>query len=100
MSRTTTRVGLTALALALVAAGTPSLAASGTATGASRDPHPKVLEVTTDTPLPETGVAHGPGAPVYRGPYRFEQPDGTAITLTAWGDSQTYGYETKDGYSV
>ncbi len=100
MSRTTTRVGLTALALALVAAGTPSLAASGTAAGASRDPDPKVIEVTTDTPLPETGVAHGPGAPVYRGPYRFEQPDGTAITLTAWGDSETYGYETKDGYSV
>ncbi len=102
MSRTTTRVGLAALALALVpaGAGTSALATSGPAAGATASPGPEVIEVTTDTPLPEAGVAHGPGAPVYRGPYRLEQPDGTAITVTAWGDSQTYGYQTKGGYSV
>ena len=47
---------------------------------------PKVIEVTTDTPL-GTVTPHHPGAPVSPGPYSVKQPDGSRITLTAWGDS-------------
>ena len=60
---------------------------------------PKVIEVTTDTPL-GAATPHHPGAPVNPGPYSVEQPDGSRITITAWGDSRTSGYQTKGGYAV
>ena len=61
---------------------------------------PKVIEVTTDTPLGRPATPHHPGAPVNPGPYSVEQPDGSRITITAWGDSRTSGYQTKGGYAV
>ncbi len=86
---------------ALVAVGrSPPCAAAVRRPG--RSAGPSVVEVTTDTPLaglPSAGHRH-PGVPVYPGPYRVTQPDGTRITLTAWGDSRTKGYQTRAGYAV
>ena len=64
---------------------------------------PEVVEVTTDTPLaelPSSGLPRNPGAPVNPGPHQVRQPDGTRITVTAWGDSRTTGYQTRGGYAV
>lgn len=45
-----------------------------------------------------SAVAHAsPAAP---GERTFTQPDGTMITLTAWGDEFLSGYETLDGHTV
>ena len=87
------------LTLAVVAAGFAAVpSASGTApSGAAAEP--KVIEVTTDTPL-GTASPRNPGAPVNPGPYSVRQPGGTRITLTAWGDSRTSGHQTKRGYAV
>ena len=60
--------------------------------GRGHEPEPKVVEVTTDTPLESLSASpHHPGAPVNPGPHRVRQPDGTRITVTAWGDSRTTG---------
>jgi M6 family metalloprotease-like protein len=34
------------------------------------------------------------------GPYQVTQPDGTRITLVAWGDAHTHGYATLSGHAV
>src|SRR5688572_20167773 len=87
-------VGGIVLALGVVGAATvPS------ASGAGLSAEPKVIEVTTDSPL-GAATPHLPGAPVNPGPYSVKQPDGSRITITAWGDSRTSGYQTKGGYAV
>jgi hypothetical protein len=90
------------LTLAVVAAGgaaVPSASGAASPPSAATAAEPKVIEVTTDTPL-GTASPRNPGAPVNPGPYSVKQPDGSRITLTAWGDSRTSGYETKGGYAV
>ena len=89
-------VGGLVLALGVVGAATVPTASGTSPTTAGE---PKVIEVTTDTPL-GTATPHHPGAPVNPGPYSVEQPDGSRITITAWGDSRTSGYQTKGGYAV
>ncbi len=89
------------LALALAAGGAaavPTAGAQATATATE----PKVVEVTTDTSLPTSSgpsVRH-PGVPVDPFAHQVRQPDGTRITIRAWGDSETNGYETTRGYAV
>ena len=89
-------VGGLVLALGVVGAATVPTASGATSATAGE---PKVIEVTTDTPL-GAATPHHPGAPVNPGPYSVEQPDGSRITITAWGDSRTSGYQTKGGYAV
>ena len=89
-------VGGLVLALGVVGAATVPTASGTSPTTAGE---PKVIEVTTDTPL-GTATPHHPGAPVNPGPYSVEQPDGSRITITAWGDSRTSGYQTNGGYAV
>ena len=101
MHRTVLRTGTAALAVAMLAAGTATLPGASGAMATSRGP--KVVEVTTDTPLaelPSSGLPRNPGAPVNPGPHEVRQPDGTRITVTAWGDSRTTGYQTRGGYAV
>ena len=101
MHRTVLRTGAAALAVAMLAAGTATLPGASGAMATSRGP--KVVEVTTDTPLaelPSSGLPRNPGAPVNPGPHEVRQPDGTRITVTAWGDSRTTGYQTRGGYAV
>jgi M6 family metalloprotease-like protein len=87
------------LALGVTAGGTAALpAASGTSASA-----PAVVQVSTDTPLsalPSTAAPRNPGVPVDPFPHRVTQPDGTVVTVRAWGDSQTGGYQTRGGYAV
>ena len=72
-------VGGLVLALGVVAAATVPTASGATSATAGE---PKVIEVTTDTPL-GAATPHHPGAPVNPGPYSVEQPDGSRITITA-----------------
>src|SRR5688500_18023810 len=101
MHRTVLRTGIAGLALALPAAGAAALPEASGAVVTTRGP--EVVEVTTDTPLadlPGRGLPRNPGAPVNPGPHEVRQPDGTRITVTAWGDSRTSGYQTRGGYAV
>jgi M6 family metalloprotease-like protein len=92
--RSTLLAVLGGLSVALATAGAAAVpSASGAPHGA------RVIEVTTDTPLGTASPRH-PGAPVDPGPYSVQQPDGSRITITAWGDSRTSGYQTKGGYAV
>ena len=89
-------VGGLVLALGVLGAATVPTASGSTPSAAGE---PKVIEVSTDTPL-GTATPHHPGAPVNPGPYSVEQPDGSRISITAWGDSRTSGYQTRGGYAV
>ena len=40
------------------------------------------------------------GAVVNPEPFEVTQPDGTRVTLIAWGDAQTHGYMTPSGHAV
>src|SRR5829696_10210384 len=96
MHRTTLRALAGALALAVAAGGAAAVPAAG---GTTASAPPKVVKVSTDTPVGRTQPRNA-GVPVNPFPHRVEQTDGTAITIRAWGDSQTNGYETKGGYAV
>jgi M6 family metalloprotease-like protein len=97
MHRTTLRALAGALTLAVAAGGAAAVpAASGT--GATPAPQ-QVVKVGADTPVGRAEPRNA-GVPVNPFPHRLEQPDGTQITIRAWGDSQTNGYETKGGYAV
>jgi len=85
------------ITLAVVAAGLAAMPTGGATAAPAQQP--LVIKVATDTPL-STASPRNPGAPVDPGPYRVSQPDGTRINVTAWGDSQTNGYQTKGGYAI
>jgi len=93
MHRSHRRLAVGVLALALIAAPTAVATADpGQRTG-------PVVEVATDTPLGRS-LPSGPGAPIAPGPFRVTQPGGTTFSMTAWGDSQTHGYQTAKGYAI
>ena len=97
MHRTTLRALAGGLTLAVAIGGAAAVPA-GSSNAAGTAP-PKVVKVSTDTPVGRAQPRNA-GVPVNPFPHRVEQPDGTAITIRAWGDSQTNGYETKGGYAV
>jgi hypothetical protein len=97
MHRTTLRGLAGALTLAVAAGGAAAVPAAGGSAAAPTPP--KVIKVSTDSPVGRAEPRNA-GVPVNPFPHRVEQPDGTAIVLRAWGDSQTNGYETKGGYAV
>ncbi len=102
MHRSTLSAATAALGLTLVIAGTGTAVSSSAAappSAATTANGPKVIKVDTDTPLGRDQASR-PGAPIAPGPFRLTQPDGTRITLTAWGDSEAHGYQTEDGYAV
>ncbi len=97
MHRTTLRALVCGLSLAVSLGAAAAVPAASGDTAAPAPP--KVVEVTTDTPL-GTAEPRNAGVPVNPFPHRVEQPDGTALTVRAWGDSQTNGYQTKGGYAI
>jgi M6 family metalloprotease-like protein len=76
--------------LGLVAAMTPTPGVAEA--GRSQGQAPRSSE-------PVSG-ARGQSMPVNPGPYRVQQPDGSHLTVVAWGDARNHGFRTLDGHAV
>jgi M6 family metalloprotease-like protein len=90
------------VAAVALAVGSLLLAASAQPASGSAGPRDDVVDLA---PAPSAaaggaGRARAASIPVYPGPFRVRQPDGSRVTVVAWGDARAHGYRSTGGHTV